>query len=98
MKTYLPVGVAVVVMIAAAYVQGQWSERWGTFPELEMLSSQLDKIPLNFGEWQGTDEAATDTKVLKIAGAEGEMVRTYKNANGDAVRVSMICGRLQDIT
>jgi EpsI family protein len=98
MKKYLPIGMAVVVMIAAAYVQGQWSERWGTFPELELLSAQLSEIPMQFGEWQGKDEAATDEKVLKIAGAEGEMVRTYKNGNGESVRVSMICGRLQDIT
>ena len=55
-------------------------------------------IPQQIGEWQGTDIEGSDEKVRKIAGAEGELIRTYKNANGDEVRISLICGRLRDIT
>ena len=78
MLKYLPIGLAIALMISAGYVQGVWSERWGTFPELKTFSDQLSSIPKQIGEWQGTDADATDEKILKIAGAEGEMVRTYK--------------------
>jgi EpsI family protein len=98
MKTYLPIAVAVVVMLAAGYVQGVWSERWGEFPELQAFKDQLPEIPKEVGEWKGEDSEASDERTLKVAGAEGELVRTYKNAQGDVVRVSIICGRLQDIT
>ena len=98
MKTYLPIAVAVVVMLAAGYVQGVWSERWGEFPDLQAFKEQLAAIPAEIGEWKGEDAAGSDERTLKVAGAEGELVRTYKNAQGDVVRVSIICGRLQDIT
>jgi hypothetical protein len=94
---YLPIGVAVVVMLVACYVQGMWSERWGSFPELQIYSDQLSAIPMEFGEWQGKDAEKSDEKILKIVGAEGELVRTYRNASGEEVRISIICARLHDI-
>jgi EpsI family protein len=94
---YLPIGLAVVIMIAAGALQGKWSERWGTFPELQIFSEQLDKIPLQIGEWKGADQEKSDERTLKIAGAEGELVRTYRNAHNEEVRISIICARLQDI-
>ncbi|HEX3728015.1 MAG TPA: EpsI family protein [Pirellulales bacterium] len=96
-KKYLPVVAAVALMAIGGVLQGKWSERWGSFPELQVLTAQMSEIPKQIGEWQGEDEEQSDEKILKIAGAEGELVRTYKNANGDMVRVSMICARLQDI-
>jgi EpsI family protein len=96
-QKYLPILAAVVLMAIGGVLQGMWSERWGSFPELQVLAAQMSEIPKQIGEWQGEDEAQSDEKILKIAGAEGEMVRSYKNANGDVVRVSMICARLQDI-
>ena len=94
---YLPIALAVVIMLVSCYVQGMWSERWGTFPELELYSQRLPRVPLEFGEWIGKDAQKSDEKVLKIAGAAGELVRIYRNAEGEEVRVSIICARLQDI-
>jgi hypothetical protein len=93
----VPIGVAVAIMLVSGYVQGKWSERWGTFPELEIYAKQLEEIPKDVGEWEGQDAAKSDEKILKIAGAEGEMTRVYRNAAGQEVRVSIICGRLQDV-
>ncbi len=98
MTLYVAVGAAVVLMLGSGYVQGLWSERWGTFPELAIFSEQLAAVPKEIGEWKGTDAEATDEKILKIAGATGELVRTYTNGNGDQVLISIICGRLRDIT
>ena len=92
-----PIALAVPLMLGAGYVQGVWSERWGTFPELKMFADQLQEIPMEFGEWKGKDEASSDEKTLKVAGAEGELVRTYRNGNNEEVKISIICARLQDI-
>ena len=62
------------------------------------LQPAFEAVPAEIGEWKGTDARATDEKLLEAAGAEGELVRTYENANGEQVRVSIICGRLQDVT
>ena len=94
---YLPIGLAVVIMIAAGWVQGVWSERWGTFPELQIFSDQLEKIPVQIGEWKGEDQEKSEQRILKIAGAEGELVRVYRNAHNEEVRISIICARLQDV-
>src|SRR3990172_2375434 len=92
---YLPIGAAVVLMLGTGYVQGVWSERWGTFPELKIFADQLSAVPKQIGEWQGTDAEGSTEQIRKIAGAEGELVRAYRNANGDEVRISIICGRLR---
>lgn len=97
LMTALPIGVAVVLMLVTCRVQGVWSERWGTFPELEILANQLDAIPLTFGQWQGEDRGKSEEKIRQISGAVGETIRTYKNAAGEEVRVSIICGRQRDV-
>jgi hypothetical protein len=94
---YLPIGVAVVIMAISCVVQGRWSERWATFPELQLFAESLKEIPIEFGEWKGEDVEGSDERTLKYAGAEGEMVRVYRSASGQEVRVSIICARLLDI-
>jgi hypothetical protein len=96
--TYTPIAAAAVLMIGVGYVQGLWSERWGTFPELQIFADQLAAVPLQIGEWQGKVEEGSNDRILQVAGAAGEIVRTYTNANGETVRVSLICGREQDLT
>lgn len=97
LMTALPIGVAVVLMLATCRVQGVWSERWSNFPELEILANQLDSIPLNFGQWQGEDRGKSEEKIRQISGAVGELIRSYRNASGEEVRVSIICGRQRDV-
>jgi EpsI family protein len=95
--TFLPIAVAVVIMAISGYAQGVWSERWMTFPELDLYAEQLNAIPETIGQWQGTDLGQSDEKVKKISGAVGELMRTYRNPAGDEVRVSIICARQRDI-
>lgn len=97
LKDLVPIIAAVVIMAGACVLQGMWSERWATFPELEVFAQQLKAIPLDVGDWKGEDSQGSDERTLKIAGAEGEFVRMYKNPAGQQVRVSIICARLQDI-
>ena len=95
--TFLPIAAAVVIMGISAYAQGVWSERWMTFPELDLYAEQLNAIPETIGQWQGTDLGQSDEKVKKISGAVGELMRTYRNPAGEEVRVSIICARQRDI-
>jgi EpsI family protein len=97
LTTYGPIAAAVAIMAVTCGFQGRWSERWGTFPELDLYAEQLNQIPKQVGEWQGQDQAGSDEKIRKISGAVGELMRTYRNANGDEVRVSIICARQRDI-
>src|SRR5262249_36709354 len=94
---YVPYVAAVFIMGVSCYVQGMWSERWGTFPELKMFADQLKEIPKDIGDWRGEDSKETDARILKVAGAEGELVRVYTNAAGQSVQVSIICARMRDI-
>ena len=96
MKTYLPIGVAVVLIAVTAWVQGNWSERWSTFPELELFAKQLEHVPLTVGDWQGKDLGKMDDRIRAEAGAEGELSRTYTRGQ-DVVQVNMVCGRLRDV-
>jgi hypothetical protein len=95
--TYIPIAAAVVILVVTAFVQGSWSERWGTFPELQLYAKQLERVPMDFGDWKGEDAEKSDSNILKVAGAEGELVRVYQNVSGQSVRVSLICARLRDV-
>jgi EpsI family protein len=94
---FLPIAAAVVIMAISAYAQGVWSERWMTFPELDLYAEQLNAIPETIGQWQGEDLGQSNEKVKKISGAVGELMRTYRNPAGEEVRVSIICARQRDI-
>ena len=85
--TFLPIAAAVAIMAISAYAQGVWSERWMTFPELELYAEQLNAIPETIGQWQGEDLGQSNEKVKKISGAVGELMRTYRNPAGEEVRV-----------
>jgi hypothetical protein len=97
LMTALPIAAAVLLMGVSCYYQGVWSERWGEFPELQIYSDQLKEIPKNIGEWRMEKEEQTDERILKLAGAAGELSRTYRNASGEEVRMMMMCARFRDV-
>ncbi len=97
LMTALPIGTAVLLMGVSCYYQGKWSERWGEFPELAIFAEQLKEIPMSVGEWRGEDEQKTDERILQISGAAGELVRTYRNAAGEEVRMMLMCARFRDV-
>ena len=99
MNRYLPAAVAIVLLGAAAVVQGVWTERWETFPELDIYAQQLNKVPMQIGEWIGEDAESTETskRMLEIAGAVGSLARVYRNDRNEMVQVFIVCGRLYDI-
>ncbi len=97
MNRYLPIVVAVVVIVTAAIVQGIWTERWGEFPELKLYADQLKKVPMQIGEWTGEDLPPEDKRILDIAGAVGSLSRIYRNEHNEQVSIFIVCGRLDDV-
>lgn len=93
----IPIAVAIALIVGTAIVQGVWTERWGTFPELELFAEQLPNVPENIGEWTGEEAPETDKRILEIAGAVGSLSRVYRNERGETVSVFIVCGRLMDV-
>jgi hypothetical protein len=97
MMRYVPIGVAVVLIVVSAYVQGKWSERWGYFPELAEFAQRVGDVPMVIGQWKGEAIPEPTEAIKKVAGAVGSLSRTYRNSAGDQVSIFIVCGRLQDV-
>jgi hypothetical protein len=97
MKTYLPIGAAVIAMAVVAYFQGSLSERWAKFPELKVYAKQVSEVPKKVGEWTWQSDEKNDPKIMKEAGAAAALGRQYQNEKGETVGIFVICGRPQDL-
>lgn len=100
MNRIVAIAVTVVSMAICAYVQGSWSERWGT-PATEQLiewTARLENIPNSFGNWQGQAIEANEQE-LKASGARGAAGRAYKNKEtGEVVSVFLVCGTARRVS
>src|SRR5436190_21004973 len=98
MLKYIPIAIAVVLLVASALVQGHLSQRWGTFPELEAMANQLQNVPLEIGDWKGAEGEKMDAKMRKAAGAVGDLHRVYTTGGEkEAVSLDIVCGRPRDM-
>ncbi|MBL9124969.1 MAG: exosortase-associated EpsI family protein [Planctomycetaceae bacterium] len=97
MKAIIPVAVAIVLLLFCAAVNGYWTDRWGSgaATEIEEYGKRVLSLPLNFGDWEGTDSTETDESKaqLKAAHIDFAVQRTYRNVkNGQEVSVFLACG------
>lgn len=100
MKRYVPIAVAVVLMIGVAVVQGYWTDRWGKFDSGEVVrrTEALKHVPLEFGTWKGVD-TELDQQQLKVAKVSGVVQRTYTNTkNGMEVSIYLATGKARNIS
>lgn len=93
----VPFVVALPIVVTAAIWQGNHSERWGRFPELEVCAKRIDSIPLEIGEWRGVLGPKMEEEIRQYAGAVGDTQITFSNKQGDHVNVLVVCGRLMDV-
>jgi hypothetical protein len=101
----VPFVVALPIVVTAAIWQGNQSERWGKFPELEVCAKRIDSIPLEIGKseethgpkWKGTLGPKMEDDIRKYAGAVGDTQISYVNEQGEHVNVLVVCGRLMDV-
>jgi len=98
MLRILPLAAAFVLITSLTYVQGKFSHRWSSdAADAKELAKYIDEVPMNVGDWEGTDRVVTDD-VLRVAGAAGHLSRDYQHKQtGQRVKVWLICGRPQDM-
>jgi hypothetical protein len=89
---------ALIFVVAAAYVDGRWTQRWEKSPQLEAAIQRLDKVPNSAGEWQARPAPEIDPEELALAAAQGSWVKRYTSPNNDTVLVVLLVGRAGNLS
>jgi hypothetical protein len=90
MKKWIAAILASVLLVASGVVHGLWTDRWGAPPDVRGAAADLEKLPLDFGPWKGSDVKAGPT----VAGVAGCVQRRYEHRQtGMVVTVALVCGR-----
>lgn len=99
MKPYLPLvfptAVGVVLIVLTTIGQGFLTDRWGPSysEQLELFAAALRKVPTRIGDWEVQQTTEMDPREREVAGAVGDLSRTYRNPHTqEVVSVYMICG------
>jgi hypothetical protein len=88
----LVIGLAAGFVVAVGLLEGIWSNRWGSSEDPRTVAVRLERIPMNFGEWVGTD-APLDPKIIRVAEATGTISRVYVNRHtGTRIDVLLLTG------
>lgn len=88
-----PLLVCLVVVGAVGVAHGIATDRWQPSSALKNAVSQMDNVPVSFGDWVGEDEpfAADD---MSRGGVARCIYRSYRNTKTKAtVSVLLVCGR-----
>src|SRR4051794_16700864 len=93
MKRIVVISIAAAAILVDGYVFGVWTDRWGNTATMERALSQLDRVPLNIGDWQG-ESLELGAAQAEQAGFAGHWLRRYeRRQDGMAVNVMLACGR-----
>jgi hypothetical protein len=83
---------AAALVIGVALVEGLRSNRWGESEDLKAAAAKLERVPREFGVWNGSD-TTLDPKLVEKAEAVGYVSRQYVNRkNGERIEVLLLCG------
>lgn len=102
MKLTLPIAVVLIVIAMTTVLQGRKSERW-PFAEsrtesLQGFSARLDYIPMDVGNWKGTDEEVNQEE-FAASNCDKCVSRVYRNEiTGESVSVYLVSGVSRHIT
>ena len=92
-KALSPLIVLFILVLLLGAGHGIWTDRWTNSTELENSLARLDKVPLNFGDWQG-ENLEYDPEDMSRAGIKGCVFRRYRNTRtGVSISVLLVCGR-----
>lgn len=93
LSTWLVIGAALALTVAAGIVHGRLSNRWGPPGSMLKAAAQLRRIPESFGKWHLKSVRQLDDQTRNMLECAGEFVRTYVNEEtGDFVEVMLIVG------
>jgi hypothetical protein len=97
---WIPVGVAVVMVIASSIVQGFWTNRFGAKSDSQIVkefAQNLERVPKVIGEWEAVDHPM-NAQEQEVAGIVGYVSREYRNPRTDeSVTVMLVCGNFRNI-
>jgi Protein of unknown function (DUF3485) len=101
MKQSIAIAVAAVLIVGAGW--REWT--WTGFPsgisetaEEQEFAKRLEKVPLDIGEWEGTDLEKMGPRERATAGISGELSRSYHNRRtGDTVSMFIVSGNHRQI-
>ena len=95
---FVPLGVAVVLLITITVIEARISDRFATSSvSAADFVDRFQDVPKDLGPWRGTNNDV-DEQVKDTAGAVGHVSRTYTNAvTGQQVDLWLIVGHARDI-
>jgi hypothetical protein len=93
MARYLLLAIVAAVLLTDGYLGAVWGGRWQGGREMTAAADRLERLPMQFGDWQGQPQQL-DPKVVRIAGFDGYVARRYENQRtGAVVNLLVACGR-----
>ncbi|WP_165250217.1 exosortase-associated EpsI family protein [Paludisphaera soli] len=96
MQDAFRIAAAAALIVAAGVVHGAWTNRWGNSAALAETAAKVDLVPLTVGDWRATS-SVMDERIRAMAGAVGYLSRVYRDHQGRAVSVMLICGLPGDV-
>jgi hypothetical protein len=98
MLRYLPYALGVILLAGATLWQAKIVDRWGMSGiSEEGLNQRFANVPMNIGDWVGTDHEVEDI-ITEKAGAVAHVNRVYRNTEtGEEVAMWLIAGHAKDI-
>ncbi|MCI0333063.1 MAG: EpsI family protein [Planctomycetes bacterium] len=85
MTRYLPIAVGVLLIVGLTIIQVRMTDRLsGANVTAEQRAELLKNIPMNIGDWHGTD-MPIDEAVRQTAGAVGAVSRQFRNVRTNEV-------------
>jgi len=96
-----PFGLAALIIVAGAIVEGYWSFRWQSSDDelaLNPLAQAVEQVPLSIDVWKASEVVPPDPRVVQISGARALFNTTYRDqTQGDSVTVYLLAGWSRDI-
>lgn len=93
MNRILTLFAAILLVVLCGVIHGVWTDRWQVSQDVHHSSAALERVPENFGDWEGQlfELPANQLQVAEIAGYFG--CRYIHRQNGNVVSVLLVCGR-----
>jgi hypothetical protein len=87
------IGVAVATTVAAGFVHGRLTQRWGPVPDLLAAGAHLSTLPAQIGDWQLVSDEPIDERTLQMLSCAGHVKRQYVNRKtGETIWVAILVG------
>ena len=93
MNGQIPLLVSALLLIGTGSLHGLITNRWSASTGLQEAISRLDHLPASVGDWEGTvlEQDFNPTTVRKSGAFV--LARYVNRRTGEALQVSLICGR-----